>query len=165
MVIVLDIDGTIANNDHRAHHVDKEAPDWDTFLTPDLVGKDTPIAGARRAVKHFQLLKYKMLFLTGRNEALRDTTMRWLLEHYELDVREEDLMMRPLGNMLKPTEFKREQVSAIRQEYGENLIFFDDDLYMHAVYAEYGIAMHAPECWKTMFPDHGELPPETHWRK
>ena len=165
MVVVLDIDGTLANNDHRSHHVDCDNPNWDAFLAPDLVGKDIPFSGAIRAIKHFQALKYKLIFLTGRNEALRDTTMRWLLEHFELDVQESELYMRPLGNMLKPSEYKREQVLAIKQDYGSDLVFIDDDKYLHAVYAEFGIALHAPECWVTMFPDHGELETETHWRK
>lgn len=165
MVIVLDIDGTISDGTHRAHHLEGEKPNWEKFLEPSLVEKDTPIAVAKRCIQNFVRLKYRIVFLTGRNESLRDTTTRWLLEHFDISVGFENLLMRPAGNLLKATEYKREQVINIRQDYGPELLFIDDDKYMHKVYEEFGIALHAPECWTTMFPDHGELAQETLWRK
>lgn len=165
MVIVLDIDGTLANNDHRAHYVDGDVKDWENFLRPDLVIKDTPIARTKDALKKAQDLGYTIVFLTGRNESLRDTTMRWLFDHYGVDANDETLYMRPIGNLLKPTEYKHQQLTSIRRDFGNSLLFVDDDKYMHKVYAEFGLSLKAPECWDVLFPEFLELEEEVAWRK
>ena len=105
MIIVLDIDGTLANNDHRAHHVDREEgdkrpKDWNGFLKPHLVAEDVLIEGAQRAMEHFQLLNYKIMFLTGRNESIRAVTTEWIFKHLGITVDDDTLVMRGAGNMI-----------------------------------------------------------------
>lgn len=171
MIVVLDIDGTLANNDHRAHHVDRaegdaRPKDWEGFLAPHLVAKDVLIEGAARAVQHFLDLKYRVLFLTGRNEGLRSVTTQWIKEKLDIDATDDTLTMRPPGNMMTATKYKREQIINIKQEFPkEPLLFIDDDKYMWPVYAEFGIVLRAPECWNVIFPVNAEVEPVDVWRK
>ncbi|MBA2706988.1 MAG: hypothetical protein H0U59_04190 [Gemmatimonadaceae bacterium] len=171
MIIVSDIDRTIANHEHRAHHVDREPDDkrpkdWEAFLAPHLVAKDTLVEGARKTFAHFTTLNYRIVFLTGRNEGLRLTTTLWLKEHLELDITEDQLTMRPPGNMMSPLQYKREQVVSLKRDYpNESFLFLDDDKYLWSMYAEYGLVLKAPECWESMFPVHTEVEPTDIWRR
>jgi hypothetical protein len=153
--VIIDIDGTVANNKHRAHYVEGKQKDWDTFLRPDLVLKDTLIPGCARAIEKFQELKYEVVFVTGRHDPLRDATSRWLHEVLGYDATDSNLIMRSPGNMLNASEYKREQVMALKRERfvtGRGFLFLDDDPKALMMYAEYGIALKAPECWDLLFP-------------
>lgn len=167
MFVIIDIDGTVADNAHRAHFVEGPGEkDWANFLRPDLVAKDTVIPGAKRGLEKIKALNYGIAFLTGRNEDLRDTTMTWL--HHKLGVTEltdDRLFMRPAGNLLKATEYKREQILRIKQDFGSSLLFIDDDRYMWPIYEEFGVVLKAPDCWDTFFPQAPELEPESNWRR
>ena len=171
MIIVLDIDGTLANNDHRAHLVDRKEDDktpknWVEFLKPHLVAKDVVIKGAMKALEHFQLLKYKILFLTGRHEGLRDVTTQWIFEKLGIEVNDDTLLMRGAGNMTTAASYKREQAQGLRSQFpAETFVFIDDDKYSWQGYADIGLVLRAPECWETIFPQTTEAEPVDVWRK
>jgi len=171
MIIVFDIDGTVANNDHRAHHVDRaegdaRPKDWQQFLAPHLVAKDVLIEGTRRAVEHFQLLSYKIVFLTGRNENLREVTATWIFEKLGIDVTDDNLIMRGAGNMMTAAAYKRESAQVLRSQFPrETFVFIDDDKYSWAGYADIGLVLKAPECWDVIFPHNTEAEPVDVWRK
>lgn len=154
MHVVIDIDGTVANNRHRAHYVENGQRDWDSFLRPDLVLKDTLIPGAKKVIEKFIELKYEVIFVTGRHEPLRDATMRWLQEKLGFDANDNNLLMRPAGNMMNAATYKREQVIALKREryiHGRGFIFIDDDVKTLPMFAEHGLALQAPQCWDVMF--------------
>jgi len=159
MFVVLDLDQTLADNAHRSHHVEKEPKNWDAFFAPDLVIKDTVIAGAERVLTQFQELKYDIIILTGRNEDLRDTTMRWMLEKLNLALPDTHLLMRPNGNMLNAAEYKREQLLNFKQglENRDNgFIIIDDDVSVSEALSAFGVVLKAPECWSLLFPKAAE---------
>lgn len=171
MIVVLDIDGTLANNDHRAHLVDRKEDDarpkdWQAFLAPHLVAKDVVIEGAQRALEHFQKLNYKIMFLTGRNESLRETTAQWIFEKLGITVNDDTLLMRGAGNMMTAAAYKRESAQTIKsQSPMETFVFIDDDKYSWAGYSDIGIVLRAPQCWETIFPLNTEAEPVDVWRK
>ena len=156
MFIVLDVDGTLADNTHRRHLLlGKQAIDWERFFAPDLVMKDTAVPGAVSGVARLQELKHDILIITARHEALRDTTMRWLLENFELDLPDSHLLMRPQGNMLKAAEYKREQLINFKQgleNRDTGFIVIDDDKEVSATMRTLAIVLKAPECWDILFP-------------
>jgi hydroxymethylpyrimidine pyrophosphatase-like HAD family hydrolase len=155
MFIVLDLDQTLADNAHRAHFVEKEPKDWDSFLSPDRVIKDPVVAGAERVLEQLQALKYDLVILTGRHEDLRDATMRWLLEKLNITLPDTLLLMRPNGNMLNAAEYKREQLLNFRQgleNRDNNFLIIDDDAAAGEALKEFGIVLKAPECWELLFP-------------
>lgn len=81
--IVVDIDGTVANNHGRSPY------DW------EKVGEDTPITEVVNLVNMYHKTgDYKIVFLSGRNEICRDLTTEWLNRYftdYELIMRPDEL--------------------------------------------------------------------------
>ncbi len=168
MLVIFDIDGTMADSTHRSHFVDGPVKDWASFLDPALVGKDSPIPGAQKALKHFRDMGFRIIFLTGRNETIRDTTRSWLGEHFEGDHFFYELIMRPKDNLDLPTVYKAKELAKLGKVLLKSGVWlcFDDDFYMQKVYLEYGgVPFLAPGCWSHMFNVAQHLPPEGQWRK
>ena len=87
-IILCDIDGTVANNDHRQHFLE-DKKDWDGFFS-ELVN-DQPIQIIIDKVIQEQASGKEIVFLTGRPERYRYSTMLWLKEFFNFEFR---LLMR-----------------------------------------------------------------------
>lgn len=151
MIVVFDIDGTLADNKHRAHLIEGPKKDWDKFYDPQLVAKDPLIEGTKEILFFMQELKYQIIFLTGRPESLRMTTEAWLKEHLNITVSEETLLMRANGNFTKARDYKREQLTDLRSRnamHNSCFIFVDDDWRNRDMYVEFGLFFHAPEFFR-----------------
>src|SRR6185437_14005012 len=72
---LFDIDGTIANIDHRLHHIQKEPADWNAFYT--ACPGESPIAHILD-VAHALSHDVDIVFITGRSETCRRATLDWL---------------------------------------------------------------------------------------
>jgi len=154
MFVVIDLDETLADCSHRAHHIAKEPKNWDAFFDPSAIIKDPVVKGAERVLAHFTELKYDIVILTGRNEDLRDVTMRWILEKLNIDVPDSSLLMRPNGNMLNAAEYKKEQLLNFKQgleNKGNGFLIIDDDAVAGVALSEFGVVLKAPECWDLLF--------------
>ena len=90
--ILCDIDGTVADNQHRQSLL-KEYSDWNEFFRQMV--KDKPLKKAVKLIeKEYQKGK-KIFFLTGRPERFRKETEDWLkqnisIENFKLIMREDD---------------------------------------------------------------------------
>jgi hypothetical protein len=185
--IIFDIDGTLAlAKPERLVFVEQEPKDWQSFLDPARVATDDPIPGALRVfpklVSAFGL--NRIIYLTGRNDGLRAITKEWIQTHFGHAVADTHLIMRPIGNLDKPTEFKWNALTTLAAWTAMGSLFddinigdpiisnlqgwlaFDDDKYMMQVYPKLGIIpFHAPNCWDTIFPEFNDLETETNWRR
>jgi hypothetical protein len=160
VILVIDIDGTLANLEHRLHFIDKENPtseDWDKFFDPELVIKDTPIELSQEALEACADYFDDIVFLTGRIEDLRELTETWLDEYYGIDPDEDHLFMRPQSNELTEdttewADFKKIVFEEeIKPRYpGEEFIFIDDTDEILKMLAPYGLTLKAPECWELL---------------
>ena len=159
MHLIVDIDGTLSDHSHRWHLIDKpdaQQSDWDAFLEPELVAKDPPFPLAQKAME--RLIKYaaSIRFLTGRQEQLRDVTVAWLYKHFGIAPGLNELLMRPTGEQSTATEHKG---GILRNRTSQEvirtwpLILVDDDPYILHLYAEFGLAIKAPECWELLVHD------------
>ena len=161
MLIVCDIDQSIADNSHRVHLL----PNWDAFLSPEVVALDKPIPEAQLGISFLQQY-HEIIFLTGRNEGLRETTKEWLKKHFNIDTTPNNLLMRPTGSMELPTTFKRKELMRLVYKYPLPWLCIDDDSYMHPIYQEMGcISLLAPDCWNSLMPRFTNLPEESNWRR
>ena len=90
---IFDIDGTLANADHRLHHIldDPKNPDWDTFFS--LTHLDAPILPIILITKVLWRCLETVVLLTGRNERCREETEEWMKR---FEVPYDQLIMRPL---------------------------------------------------------------------
>ena len=94
-IIIVDIDGTIANNDHRRHILDElddpygdlEYADqdeiWDRFFS--LMHKDILIKSVWNRIRKLKIQHdAQIIFLTARFEKHRKKTVTWLRKHLKL---------------------------------------------------------------------------------
>lgn len=88
MDFIFDIDGTLANAEHRLHLIQQTSswkgsplkPDWDTFLSDEMIAKDVPIEPMFCVLDGLIRAKHEVIFITGRPEAQRQTTIKWILD-------------------------------------------------------------------------------------
>lgn len=75
--ILFDIDGTLANIEHRRGHLEKDKPDWKSFNAE--MGGDTPNAPVVSLYKSLWAAQsHEVILVTGRNERSRELTEQWL---------------------------------------------------------------------------------------
>lgn len=136
-VAIIDIDTTLANNDHRAVLLEKHCvtcalpmgsahrsicqscggsryytpqEKWDQFLDPDLMIKDTPQPHAVSVLESMRAKNWWIVFMTGRNEKHREVTEEWLNTHMLRRPNNENLIMRPKGATNIPASVMKEQM-------------------------------------------------------
>jgi len=78
-IVIFDIDGTLANAEHRVHHVTKTPKDWPAFFKD--MDKDEPIEGMVAMVDICHAAGTWIMLLTGREETHREVTEEWLQTH------------------------------------------------------------------------------------
>lgn len=78
--IICDLDGTLANINHRLHYLKDQ--DWDGFF--GAVSGDTPNDWCVEILKAMEEMGHEVIFVSGRNESARADTIAWL-EKLELD--------------------------------------------------------------------------------
>lgn len=79
---VFDLDGTIANLEHRLHLIEGPLKDWNTFS--ELCDKDEPITwiiDLVKAIDAYLLEEDVILILSARIETVREKTIAWLEKH------------------------------------------------------------------------------------
>ena len=161
-ICIVDIDSTLANNDHRAVHLvrneDGEISQdaWDQFLRTDLMILDEPQNHAREVLDYMRMHGYDIVFLTGRNARLREVTEYWLGRHMGWNSDLEPLLMRDADLVDVPASRTKE---AMFKEYvrGNELedcsfLFFEDDKHVLNVWRKYGLVFQCPEAWQYMNP-------------
>lgn len=94
MIIICDIDGTIANLEHRLHNIQHEKNKdkrWGIFHKECV--NDTPIYRIITIVKDLEGSGHDIIFMSGRNSEVRGSTIAWLDFYvnvgYELYMRDE----------------------------------------------------------------------------
>lgn len=119
--IIVDIDGTIANNHHRAHLVEGHPRDWKKFF--DLMDKDSPIYSIVRVTNDLHSRGTKVLLVTGRPNDYREKTESWLATHF---VQYDHLWMRLSGDHRPDYVVKRELYDRIREAGHRPSLVIDD---------------------------------------
>jgi hypothetical protein len=122
-VAVVDVDGVVADVRHRVRHLDSRPRDWDAFFA--AAGADPPLA---EGVARVQALAadHDIIWLTGRPERLRATTLDWFARH---DLPGGRLIMRR-GNDRRPAKIvKRAELRRLAAAHSNVRIdvVIDDD--------------------------------------
>ena len=128
-VYVFDLDGTIADISHRLHFVKGKPKNWPAFF--DACDGDSPvewIVGLMKALDEGVLLEEDtILILSGRSNAVRGKTERWLKKH---GVPYDQLLMRPEANYRPDEELKLDMLMMwlnSNELYAEDVKFIVDD--------------------------------------
>lgn len=127
-LFIFDIDGTIADNRHRLHHIlhdDPRKKDWDAYDA--LWWDDGPIHAMLDLVKFLRQAGANVMYLTGRNTRGRADTIRWLEWHNVAPQHPEQLVMRGLKDYRDAGTMKLDYLDrrGIRPEHVRTI--FDDN--------------------------------------
>ena len=80
-VIVCDLDGTLANCEHRVHHVQNKPKNWDAFYAGVREdGINVPVLFVLDAFLNREPIPFELIFCSGRPERCRADTEWWLDE-------------------------------------------------------------------------------------
>ena len=120
--VIFDIDGTLADIEHRRHYVTEGNSYWEKFNAE--MGEDTP----NSAVVSLYLTlwhsgNYNLEIVTGRNERFRALTEQWLVWN---EIPFNRVTMRPDKDNRADHILKEEILSSILDE-GQDILFAVDD--------------------------------------
>lgn len=119
---IFDIDGTIANVEHRRHFVTAEKADWASFN--EAMGDDTvneAIVSLYKTLWNSEV--YQLILVSGRSETYRNVTEAWLTWN---EIPFSRLLMRGSSDTRSDEKVKAEILRALRAE-GHRVLFAVDD--------------------------------------
>lgn len=76
--IVVDLDGTLANIQHRLHFLRTEPPNWDAFY--EACDKDLPKPWCVELIKSMKAAGYRVILVSARTNKVLEKTRQWLKE-------------------------------------------------------------------------------------
>lgn len=78
--VICDIDGTIADCEHRRHFLDGEKKDWKSFF--EAMGEDSVRNEVAQQLVDYYNKMYTVIFVSARPERYKEKTLEWLNTHY-----------------------------------------------------------------------------------
>lgn len=104
-IVISDLDGTLADIEHRLHWIHRDDPDWTAFFL--ACPGDVPIGNTITVLRTLHAAGYEVVIASGRGEVARDATIDWLSRH---DVPWDRLLLRSKGDERHDDEIKTEMV-------------------------------------------------------
>lgn len=119
--IIVDLDGTLCNVEHRVHHVQKKPKDWMSFNRE--MEKDQLYFWCFELITAMKNLHYKIIIITGRTNDFRMQTEEWLKRH---NVHFDELYMRNIQDFREDADVKEEIYRQYVEEKNQVLFVVDD---------------------------------------
>jgi len=120
--IIFDVDGTIADVEHRRHFVTQKPADWKSFKEETV--NDTPVQWVVDIAKRFIAQGDDVAFFSARNESQREVTetqiSKWVGDGHK------GLFLRPDGDFRPDEEFKSDLADKFEEFGGKIDLVFDD---------------------------------------
>ena len=120
--IIFDVDGTIADVEHRRHFVSGDSKDWKAFREATV--DDKPVQWVCDIAKRFIAQGDNVAFFSARNESEREITEQqiadWIGDGHK------GLFLRPDGDFRCDAEFKSELADKFEEVGGKIDMVFDD---------------------------------------
>jgi len=119
--IIIDLDGTLANCDHRVHHLEGETKDWPSFYK-GLVD-DELNSWCKELMEAMSSKGHELIIVTGREAKYKDETKVWLEKH---GISYKYLYMRDHDDHRSDSVVKKDiYINEIEQKY--HVVFVLDD--------------------------------------
>lgn len=157
------VPGEVSSSSHRTgcpvcggYSFKVEQASWDKFLDPELVSRDTHYENAVEFVKNLRFAGAPIVYITGRQQKLRDVTEAWLSEHVERVTSEPLYTRLPEQYDLQASVYKEEALKQCIEENGFGdccFMFFEDDPFVFSMYSKYGTVVKCPEVWDFFCPE------------
>lgn len=124
MLIVFDIDGTLANLDHRLHYIKKNPKNYQAFFNAmPMDTKNEPICNVLELLDDGQ---NEIVFASGRPDSHMEETSAWIDANVSLH-RVSHLYMRKAGDYRADYIVKEEILQQIIKDFGKKPdLVFDD---------------------------------------
>jgi len=125
--VIFDLDGTLANIDHRRHFVEGNHKNFDVFFKACVHDSPNPMVIDLFNYYH-TVCMYRVLILSGRSDIVRDETIDWLSRHTTMhkSIISKNLLMRSDGDYTPDVELKKSWVD-LYQLSPENVKLVVDD--------------------------------------
>lgn len=118
---IVDVDGTIANTEHRIHYITNGHKNWDAWHANSH--KDEPIDEVVGILDMATHAGIKIVLCTARDEKCRDDTVTWLDDN---DIPYDALYMRKLGDRRDDDIVKFELLERIYEDGYEPILVLED---------------------------------------
>jgi hypothetical protein len=125
---VFDIDGVLADVEHRRHHIDGGRRSWAAFFA--AAADDPPLAPGLALLREAEQAGHVVVYLSGRPEHLREVTTAWLAEH---GCPQGEVVLRPDGDRSPAVRLKLARLREIAAGFGIALFVDDDEAVVAAV--------------------------------
>lgn len=132
--VIFDIDGTLANIEHRTHYVRNGNHDWDKFYSE--IEFDAPRPEVIRLTQWYWDNGYHVILCSGRPEHTREATVKWL---HENNVVYEALHMRLNNDYRADYIVKKEMLDYIIGQGFDIEVVYDDRQQVVDMWRENGI--------------------------
>lgn len=131
---IFDIDGTLANGDHRLHHIKKEPKDWDSYFA--ACHADEPMPHIIKLARDLRAAGMDIIYVSGRSDAVMQQTAKWLSDHGAPSGR---LVMRKAGDHQADDTLKVAMLRGLQAEGYVPIMAFDDRNRVVKAWREAGI--------------------------
>lgn len=121
MIVIFDLDGTLANIDHRLPHITKYPKNWDKFY--QNIHLDEPKLAIIELYKRFHQANDTIIVCSGRSDICKKETEQWLTDNKLLY---SELLMRKHEDRSDDVKVKSNMLKYIRQTYGEPTLVVED---------------------------------------
>ena len=124
MLVVFDIDGTLANIEHRLEHIKQKPKNWAAFDAG--IPNDKVNLPVKETLEGLRWNGNTIILASGRNERTRDTTVKWLTDN-GIWCYCDKLYMRNADDFRSDDIVKQEMLYKIIADYGRKPdMVFDD---------------------------------------
>ena len=124
MDIIFDLDGTLANCDHRLHFIQNKPKNWKAFF--EGMDCDAPITSTIALAQSLYGSYDNLIFCTGRPDNYRQITRDWLVAHVGDWTPNCLLYMRRVGDGRPDYVIKEEALMDMRTNGHDPKIAFED---------------------------------------
>ena len=146
---IFDLDGTLADDSHRWHHVTKSG-DWEAYYAQAV--HDKPISHVIEIAKALKAAGFSIVIVTGRSESIRAETELWLMRH---GIMFDEVIMRKKTDRRRNSELKLEALEDLVLRGYLPLMVFEDLPAAVATYRRAGVPcaqVADPEEWESKHP-------------
>jgi len=120
-MVIFDVDGTIADCQHRVKYARGEEKDWGKFFS--LVHLDVPITENIEKLKEYVQDNKRVILLSARSEVCREQTEKWMIDN---DIPFFHLIMRRTGDHREDVDVKRGILNKYFADRTKILKVYDD---------------------------------------
>lgn len=135
--IIFDVDGTIADVEHRRHHVTQQPTDWKSFK--EQTRFDTPVQWVCDLAKKHIEDGHDVAFFSARNESQRSLTEAQIDEW--IGKGHQGLFLRPEGDFRPDEVFKSDLADKFEEFGGKIDLVYDDRNKVVAMWKARGITV------------------------